>query len=179
MATEAWAAARVFARLTAKGVLETAIEIPDLISLIPDALRRLAYRLAMLEPENPRRQMLEEATTVTLSSGVGDLTTLEAANFLPDTIDRGKIRHADSEYPLQDLVDELQLKWDWPFDFIYFVISGNKIKTRNTDGALDTLTGNLTVTAVKIPTLAGLKTQLETDFLDEMEELALPAVKKK
>lgn len=177
--TDAWALARIFGRLRAKGIPAEAIETANLISLIPDALRRLAFKFALMPPEEPRRQLLEEATTVALSAGVGDLTTLEDANFLPESINRGTIRHADNTYPLQEATDELGLMMPLPAFLIYFAIIGNAIKTRNDDGQLDTLTGDLSVTAIKIPTLATLKTQLETDFLDELEAVSLPVVTKK
>lgn len=179
MATELWAAQRTFARLRNKGIPAEQIKIPNLVSIIPDALRKLTFDTAKLLPEDPVRQILEEETTVTLTAGIGDLSTVEAANFLAETIDRGKIFHPDSEYPLQPLEDELQLTFPWPNAFIYFCVSGNKIKTRNTDGSRTSLTGDLTVTAIKIPTLDDLDEQLETDFLDHMEVLALPMVQKK
>jgi hypothetical protein len=181
MATEAWAIQRTFARLIEKGVPPEAIKAPNIISLIPDALRRMTFRLAQAPPEDPRRQMLESATTVALTAGIGDLATLESGDYLPDTIDRGKITHSSSTYPLQDVGDELALNWPWDKFTIKFCISGNKIKTRDVTGddPLTNLTGNLNVVAVAIPALSALKTQLETDFIDEMEALALPAMTKK
>jgi hypothetical protein len=173
-ASETWAAQATFARLVNKGVPPQSIKMPNLVALVPDALKRLTKFLSTLPPEHPKRQILEAATTVTLASGVGNLAALEAANYLPDSIDPGKITHSSSTYPLQQVADELQLTFPWDTFFIYFCISGNKIKTRNTDGDLTTLTGSLNVVALLIPAIAALPEQLWTEFLDEMEVLAMP-----
>ena len=174
-ASESWAAQVTFARLVNKGVPAEKIQIPNLVAMVPDALKRLTKAFANFAPEDPRRQLFESATTVSLASGVGDLAALEAANYLPDAIDRGKIFHNDSTYPLQEVADELQLTFPWPTFYIYFCISGNKIKTRNKDQSLTSLTGDLNVVAMKIPAIAALQEQLWDAFLDEMELLAMPA----
>jgi hypothetical protein len=175
-ASETWAAQATFARLVNKGVPAQNIKIPNLIALIPSALKRLAGALSQLPPESPKRQLLESATTVTLTAGVGDLAALETAGYLPDTIDPGKISHSSSTYMLQQVPDEAALRFPWANYFIYFCISGNKIKTRDVTGddPLINLTGDLNVVAVKIPAITALPAQLETEFLDEMEVLALP-----
>lgn len=154
-----------FARLRAKGVPPEKIEIANLISLIPSALKRLALG---------RQDAFATQTTLALASGVADLNPLETALFLPETIDPGQIFHPSSSYPLQPVPDEAALTFPLANFFIYYCLSGHVIKTRNIDGALDTLVGSLTVTAVKIPTLAALPEDVWTEFLDELEVLAMP-----
>lgn len=178
MATDAWVLARIFGRLRAKGIPAEQIETANIISLVPDALRRLAFKFALMPPGELRRNLLETETTITLTAGVGDLTTLEAANYLPESIDLGNIRHPSNTLPLQNVEDDVALTFPFPRFMIYFTIGGNKIRTRNTDGSLTTLTGDVTVSLIQIPTLAALKSQLETDFLDELEAVALPVVTK-
>jgi hypothetical protein len=164
-ASEAWAAQATFARLVNKGVPPEKIQIPNLIALVPSALKRLALG---------RQDAFATQTTVALASGVADLDPLETALFLPETIDPGQIFHASSIYPLQPLPDEAALTFPWSNFFIYYCLSGHVIKTRNLDGTLDTLAGVLTVTAVQVPAIATLMEDLWADFLDEMEVLAMP-----
>jgi hypothetical protein len=174
-ASEAWAAQVTFARLVNKGVPPEKIQIPNLVAMVPDALKRLTKAFAQFPESDARRQLFEAETTVALTAGVGDLAALEAANYLPDTIDPGNISHASSSWPLQPLADESQLNFPWPRFYIYYCIAGNQIKTRNTDGSLTSLSGTLGVVAMKIPTISELKEQLWAEFLDEMEILAMPA----
>jgi len=131
---------------------------------IASALRTVAEMLALRAPEDVERQLLETTvSTLAVTAGVADLAAWVLANptYLTKTIDTGKIYTAAGGYPLQEVTDELQLTFPWPAFFIYFCISGNKIKTRNTDGLLTSLTDTLTVTLLAVPTLALLAVQLE------------------
>ncbi len=164
-ATEKWAAQATFARLRERGIPAAEIKTPNLLALIPTALRRLAQK---------RGDYFQEETNVSLAAGIGDLAALEAAGYLPETIDAGQIFHANSNYPLQPVADEAQLRFPWPKMFIYYCFSGNQIKTLNIDSSLTSLTGSLRVTAVKIPAIGDLESQIQPEFLDEMEILSLP-----
>lgn len=137
---------------------------------IKTALRSVAESLAQRDPEDVERQLLETTANVPLTAGVVNLATVVTGNpsYLTKTIDCGKIFHADSEYPLQEVADEMQLTLPWPTSFIYFCISGDKIKTRNVDQSLTSLTGDLTITLIAVPTLANLPRQLEPMLIGAM-----------
>lgn len=171
--SEAWAIQATFGRLVARGMDPAKIEPNHLLSLVNDALIRLTKAHAQLPSENAQRQLFEQIpTAVDLNLGIGNLGFMEAAGYLPETIDPGKIFHIDSPYPLQPLADQAMLNWPWPSFYIYYCIVGNLIYTLNLDGRQDTLAGELTVTAVQIPALLNLPPQLQAAFIDEMEILA-------
>lgn len=138
---------------------------------IATALRAVAEMLAQRDPEDVERQLLEITVPLTLTAGVGDLAAWVVANpsYLTKTIDPGTITHPDSPaFPLQPAADASQLNFPWPAFYIYFCIAGNKIKTRNLDESLTSLTGDLTLTLLAVPTLAGLPVQLEPLLIEAM-----------
>lgn len=137
---------------------------------IPIALRTVAQSFAMRPPEDTERQLFEQEVVLTLAAGVGDLAAWVLANptYLTATIDRGKIFHADSIYPLQEVTDPAMLVLPWPKNFIYFCIAGDKLKTLNTDSSLTSLTGDLTLTLVVVPTLSTLPAQFDPLLLEAM-----------
>lgn len=141
-----------------------------LLVSINSALRTVAELMAQRAPEDVERQLLETTAALTLAAGVGNLAAWVSANpsYLTKTIDRGKIFHGSSSYPLQEVADELQLTFPWPAELIYFCISGDKLKTRNKDQSLTSLTGDLTITLLAIPTLANLPAQLEPLLIEAM-----------
>ena len=170
-ATEKWAAQATFARLRNKGIPAADIAIPNVLALVSAALKKMA----VMRPD----LFQQETTVVTLMAGVASLQPLEDNGFLTETIDKGQIFHANSVYPLQPLEDEAQLQFPWPNAVIYYCLSQNSIKTRNTDGSLTSLTGPLRMTATKVPSISQIDAPIQSDFIDIMEALAIPATTKK
>jgi hypothetical protein len=125
--------------------------------------------LAQRDPDDIERQLLQTTVPLTLAAGVGDLAPWVTAHpsYLTKTIDLGAIFHPDSNYPLQQL-DSGMFKFPWPAFYIYFDISGNTILTLNTDGSQTSLTGDLTITLLAVPTLANLPLQLEPLLIEAM-----------
>jgi hypothetical protein len=161
-----------FARYRVAGgtdIRQLGIEPYQIIKWEADAIERLMRRDLRLDTNTPRtlsqadkRRLRARAMVyvvpfndVEVDSGVIDLTTLaESAGLIPESIPLyGSINHPDIPYPLiyADSEDELARKKSSMWG--YYALRGNFILTRNTDGLLYSLGGEVSIWAAKRPTL--------------------------
>jgi len=139
---------------------------------IPAALEVLARTLAM---DKKRRDLLRPTGaspfTATLVAGQVDLVTVISTNkILLDHLSEAEIRMADETANGQAFqwvrnFGELQLTRIVDLMFIHCCLQETILRTRNTDGAIDTLEGGIEISANFIPTLTALPTRLQGEFV--------------
>src|SRR5438105_363787 len=127
-------------------VVDPSIEasvIPRLRTMIPQAVERVAIRVANKtfpdgRPDRNFRNLLRKSLgTVSISSGVGDLSTLLTGTqpLLLDAVRSADIR-TDEGQKIQMLADRASLDQDRPDAFLYGAIEGSTLYTDAPDGDL-------------------------------------------
>lgn len=142
--------------------------------LAEQAIHHLATDVAA-DPE--RRGLLERATSITLTSGVGSLESVSANyDILTEYLLEGAVVDADTgaSNGVGNVLVRIKNYADFlkplPTVFGYYCIStGNQIYTKQVaSGSTTDTIGPLTVTAPVVPTLAGIATYLPHTLEDEM-----------
>lgn len=138
---------------------------------IPAALEVLARNIAQ---DKQRRDLLRPTGaspfTSTLVAGQVDLVTVISTNrILLDRLNEAKIMMTDlsNAFPFQWVRNfgELSMKRISDAMFIHCCLQETVLRTRNTDGALDSLSGDIIISANYIPTLAQLPFRLQGEFV--------------
>jgi hypothetical protein len=154
--------------------------LPRLISQISLAMVRLSERVASATDERTRN-LLRKEYAVTLTAGVGDLTShLNAANPpLMEHLSRAEVRHSSSPRASTPVGCRASLEQDWLTGFLYHAFEETELHMRAVDGTIGTLTGNATVVASSLLTdLASIKhRQLESMLVEELAALNQPVQK--
>lgn len=142
-------------------------------SLVGNALQRLGNQFAQ-DPYN-RQYLLSDRTTTTvaLSGGKADLSTLINTNQIElEFLTYGYIYHASDTRPLQwkrgPDMGAIQGAFDGVFKHCW--LEGINLYTKGTNNSV--LTGSLQLACPYVPTLAQLPEQLENDLIDACVGLA-------
>ena len=146
---------------------EDAVTGGDIEGVVPNALRRFATNVAY-NPKTWIRELLRKDFQITVTAGLGDLTTPLTANE-PLIIDRtwaSNLFVTNGTIPMQPLPDRTQLNLERPKFFVYYTVDGNLLRTRNLDGSLTSLSTTVTITGNFVPLLANIPNQLTDDFVD-------------
>lgn len=156
------------------GMTEQQLSKPRIVSFVPAALQLLANRIA--EPENTTRQgvrqLLRKNFTVSVSAGVGDLTTaISAAEPLLLQFARGYLVYGtDSNYPYSYVADKASILQDFPKGIGRFTVNNSDLLVITAAG-VRTPTASYTVQGPFVCTLANLKPTLDDDFLNTLYEV--------
>ena len=151
--------------LEAVGADESRLPVPRIVSRIPDALKTLAVMVA----GDPRRTLLRKEFTLTLVSGVGDLTPLVTGDGLL-VPSMAAVFAADFTSPLQRQPDFAALLTARSPVFGYYAVEGLVLKTANVED------GDLNFVASFVPTLDTLPEQLSDDLVSALASFFAPAV---
>lgn len=151
-------------------------------SWIPTALHRLCTRICRSADRAKVGLITKEFPTVTLSSGVADVSASTYDNalfeFLPDY---GTLLHTSSNFPLTWVNSETELRLRQPMQglLIHYTINGKRIQTKNTDGSLTSLAGVLIMRVPFVPLITqnganydiDLPEALVDDAVDILQEI--------
>jgi hypothetical protein len=137
--------------------------------VLPSALKEAALKVAESKDESVRAQ-LQKDFTAALTTGKADMSgLLSAAEPLLLRFPFPRISHSTLTYPLQPVPSLFRLQiqptvTDWGF----YALENAKIHTKDTNGSLTGLTGNLTITGNFVPTLANLPNPLLPLVVEEI-----------
>lgn len=147
----------------------------DIAVAIPTALNRFGEKIAN-DPRTDIRNLLRKNFSVTITSGVGDLSTAltGAEPLIINEIMAGNSYVTNGTQPCQHLPDRTQLGLTRPNFFIYYCIDSSNIRTRNTDGSLSSLNTTLTITGNYAPLLSSVPSQMEDEFIDAVINVVRP-----
>jgi hypothetical protein len=168
---------RVFYRIAA-AQSEPAAELyrHQIESYIPVGCNTIAVSALGDRPE--WRPYVSKTYTITLSGSTYPLTGAAFADLYIESLPKATLVHASNDYPLIH-VKHAELYWPHPDQFIYYAIAGETLRTRNIDGTLDTLTGDITAhDAVFVPVVGAsagsttLAEQLEDDLVEILVAMA-------
>lgn len=166
--TESIVATRVYQRLKGR------VNEPRIIERIAEARTILAVELATSKDKG-ERELFVKSFTVSGVNGVYDLSTAkdDTEPLLAQNLSRVIITHPDNTFRLQFLPDRSSASLDRSNQFIYCWVEGNDLCTKNTDGALDTLSGDLTIKGNVVPSLASISNQppMRERFVDLLERI--------
>lgn len=136
---------------------------------VPVALKEVAIKVAQSNDKAVRAQLQKEFT-VALTTGKAPLSTLLSAaepGLLKYPLSR--VEHSSLTYPLQPVASRMRLQIEPTNpDFAFYTIEAGQIHTKDTAGSLTGLTGNLTVIAQYVPTLALLPAPLLPLVVEEV-----------
>ncbi len=115
---------------------------------------------------------------VALVDGVADLTVLAETNnvILQGIPLYGSVNHADISEPFVWVPTEHDLKRPKTSVWAYYTLRGTFLLTRNTDGALDSLQGVLTLFAPQIPLVTEVPRSRHEKLIEIMLEMFAEAV---
>lgn len=136
---------------------------------VPVALKEVAVKVAESNDESVRVQ-LQKDFTLSLTAGKASVSSLLNASE-PALLKYPFVRveHSSLSYPLQPVPSLLRLQIEPTNpDFGFYAVKSGQIHTKDTAGSLSALTGNLTVTAQYIPTLALLPNPLLPLLVEEI-----------
>lgn len=143
---------------------------PEVDPALQEALTRVGHKVA-LNPDPNVRALLQKDFTLTLSSGIVDLTTHVTASepMLIEYIRKGTLTHSSSSYPLQWLPDKASLSLSRPTDFIYYCVDGLTLRTL-ANNSLTSLTGTINARVNHVPLITTISTKpsLEDLLVDEV-----------
>jgi hypothetical protein len=159
--TTAIAAQRVLDRLTQNGEDASGLYLPDIEAMIPDALTRIAVRVA----EGDSYAELQKDYALTITAGVADISTQP---ILMDYLNQGIV-----------LVGSVMAKWVPRFeslfgasvqsDVYHYAVRNRKLYFKNiADGSVTTLTASGTGQFNYIPQISELPTRLESELTQEL-----------
>jgi hypothetical protein len=172
--TEASAAQRAFLFLQQKNIKVDANFIPRAVASLPDALRNFAERVARFDDDLSELLRKDFAVTLVAGSPASLATHTNGTEpMLPDHI--VKVTFPGQAYELHRLSDEADLDRPWPTTWAYYAVFGNKIGTRDTDGALNTFDGTATVRASYVPAIGNVPTQLHNLLIEVLASYGAPA----
>jgi hypothetical protein len=140
-------------------------------SWIPTAMHRLCERICKDGSNEKIGLITVDYTSPALSSGVADLSSATYSNILFEFIgSHGIVIHSSTTTPLQHVATEQELRLKRPFEsmFIHYTVNSKKIKTKNTDGSLTSLSGTLAVTAPSVPTIQASGSDWNIDLHDNL-----------
>lgn len=151
----------------------------DLQPLVPNALNALAVSIAA----NPNKRewlfTVPASTSVTLTSGVADLTTLiSSANLLIDFIQYGYVyQDVTTGQPLIWLNQVGALRMAGQFDNIFSHVArqGNSLFVRGANATLPS--GTLYIASSYVPTLAQMPSALDDDLVATVVRLRTSSAK--
>lgn len=177
-------AKRARERLTDWPEAKAGYTVPRLETMVNGALRRLAELIAA----DPMRRDLLRPTgatpyTSTLVAGQVDLAADITNNaLLFERLGQAEIYMADltvNAEPFQWVrnVGELSMRRISDAMFIHCCLQDTILRTRNADGALDTLDGDITYSANFIPSMTTLPQELEQPLVDVVADMALAGFK--
>lgn len=170
-------ARRARERLTDWPEAKAGFTVPRLQTLVDGALMKLARIIAA---DSKRSDLLIPASSfpATLVAGQVDLSTVISANaILLDFLTSAQIFMADpsvNEFPFQwvDNVGELAFSRITDAMLIHCSLTGTVLQTKNTDGSLVTLAGDVAISASYVPTMPQLPVTLEDGLIDVVAEMA-------
>lgn len=170
-------ARRARERLTDWPEAKTGFTIPRLQALVDGALAKLARIIAA---DQKRSDLLLPAAgfAETLVAGEVDLQTVISANsILLDYLDGAEILMADlsvNAFPFQWVANQGELALSRITDsiFIHCCLTGTLLQTKNTDGSLISLNGNIVIFSNYVPTMAQLPVSLEDSVIDLVADMA-------
>lgn len=148
------------------------VNLPRIVNAIPEVLKAVGRKIAA--DSNLRPLLTTDRTTVTavITGGFVNLVPLYQTNrILIEYIDRGRIYHASSVYPLRQLSPKARPLKQLFVNFAYYAIDGDKLDVFSAAGTA--LTGTLSFAVPYYPaTLADLPESEEVEklFLDKMLE---------
>jgi hypothetical protein len=170
-------ARRARERLTDWPEAKTGFTIPRLQTLVDGALTKLARIIAA---DSKRSDLLVPAAGFpeTVTAGEIDLQAVIAANnILLDYLDGAEIQMADltvNAFPFQWVASQGELALQRITDsiFIHCCLTGTLLQTKNTDGSLTSLDGNIVIFSNYIPTMAQLPVSLDDSVIDLVADMA-------
>lgn len=167
--TSANVLARIKARLGLEDVEPRSDVEFNILQHIPTALQNLAEKIAR-DPRPDIRNLLRKDFSVTVTSGIGSLTTALTASepLLINEIKAGNLFVTSGTTPCQWLPDRTQLGLTRPNFFIWYTVDLSTIRTRNTDGLLTSLNTTITLSGNYVPLLSSVPATLEDEFLDSL-----------
>jgi hypothetical protein len=136
---------------------------------VPVVLKEVAIKVAESKDESVRAQ-LQKDFSITLTTGKAPIATmLSAAEPALLKYPLVRVEHTSLSYPLLPVPSLLQLQIK-PIsqDFGYYTLKSGQVHTKDTSGSLTALTGNLSVTAQYVPTLALLPNPLLPLLVEEL-----------
>lgn len=136
---------------------------------IPVALKEMALKVAESPDESVRAQLQKEFTAA-LTTGKAPLAgLLSAAEPALLKYPLVRVEHASLTYPLMPLPSVLRLQIEPANpDYGFYAVKSGQIHTKDTAGSLTGLTGNLTITAQYVPTVALLPNPLLPVLVEEI-----------
>lgn len=148
---------------------------PEIEAIIPSALSQFASQVAN-DSRPHMRELLRKDFSVTVTSGIGDLSTHLAASepLIIENVPSAYLLVSSGLTPMQSLPDRVQLGLTRTTAVIWYTIDGSTLRTRNTDGSLTTLTTTVTLTGNYVPTIAHLPDQLTDEFVDAVCAMFVP-----
>jgi hypothetical protein len=187
--TELTSAERAYSKLTGMGEDVSHILLPDIIASIPDALALLAKRVKGMD--SYRTLQVKQTLAAVIVNGVADLSTAPFNNLLFD-ITRSKLVVANITSPLGQPVPITFHATPMPYtkavygrlpaDQIWVAHSNTQLLFRYTDGQVNTLNADLTITASYIPILGdatfGLPHEHEDAYIKTLVEVVMGGFQK-
>lgn len=135
---------------------------------VPVALKELAVKVAESPDESVRAQ-LQKDFTATLTTGRAPLAgLLSAAEPALLKFPIVRVEHVSLLYPLMPVPSLLRLQIEPANpDYGFYTVKSGQVHTKDTTGSLTALTGNLTITAQYVPTVALLPNPLLPLLVEE------------
>lgn len=134
-------------------------------AMVNQAMAIMAQAIAS-DPSERVRNQLKKDFLITVSSGVGSLTTALTASepMLEQAINQATVTSADSSFPWQYIPTYEVLSLSRPtYGLIYFSIKNGSLVPTDTDGVLGSLSTTATVSANYVPLPATLSGNLDLE----------------
>ena len=146
---------------------------PEIEAALPTCLNRFGD---LVSKTVWQRNLLEKDFTVTVASGVGDMTTALTASepLIIEGMPNNEVFLTGVLIPAQYLPELPQLKLDRPKLVAYYTVHGSSLFIRNTDGSLTSYTGTVTIHGSYIPAIASVPDQLKDMFVDVVVDYLQP-----
>lgn len=162
---------RVMSRLNEGGT--PVVLPPDIQPLITDSLEQTAEVVS--GSSSPQvRQLLRKDFSIAVASGVGSFATAFADPEPPlrRALPTAYLVTAAGDV-MQNLPDRTQLSLARPLGFfVYWILDGVILRTRNKDGSLTSLSTTVTATVTFVPLITSIDGQeIEEIFLSVLERL--------
>lgn len=162
--------------LEATGKSEKELPKFRIIALARLALTKLTAIIAEAKDKvnsQALRQLVRDDVTVTITAGVGDLTTVknQAEPILAEQIATSDVYFSGITRKGQYVPDRAALAWDQPLNFPFFTVHGDAIEVRY-NGTSPSCTATITGPVVK--SLANLPPSIDEDFVQLVAFMTTP-----